>query len=177
MSVFRRISTGIEKVWSTYPAIGIVALFVVLGYGVYQSTQAKDYALQARTAVRGQLAAKDDTITEKDREITDLHNQLAAKDASLTGLTIVVGQIYNAAIALQGQVTALGGQPKTIPVTLPRPTTLTPPAVSSTVLPGAAFGPKAPVTVPQPNLPPPRTAPPAVNLQVQCLVICPQKGG
>lgn len=168
MSVFGRASKAVEKVLIAWPLIGVLAIFAALGISVYLAYQARQQSAANGIAIKGQLAAKDATIAAKDAQILDLQRQLAAKDAALTGLTAVTGQIYSAAIALQQQVTALGGQPKTIPVTLPRPTVLSPPGVAS------------PTPVSSPAARPSTASPtssqsPALNLQVQCPIICPPK--
>lgn len=176
---FRRATGAARHLWASFPLIGVLALFAGIGYGIFQSYHARQLAATAakfgsdNKALIQQIQTQDAaTIKTKDDRITDLQNQLAQKDTALTGQTSIIGQIYNAAVALQQQVIALGGKPKTIPVTLPggKPTTLNPP-------PGAAFSPKAPVTVPQPNPSPPPEAPPAVSLQIQCPIICPPKRG
>lgn len=177
---FRRVTRAARHLWASFPLIGVIALFAALGYGIFQSYHARQLAAVAaqfgkdnkaliekiQTQDAATIKAKDDIIADKDR-------QLAAKDAALEGQTSIIGQIYNAAIALQQQVTALGGKPKTIPVTLPggRPTTLNPP-------PGAASSPqaKAPASSP-PQVVPAPSASPAVNLQIPCLPICPPKRG
>lgn len=85
----------------------------------------------ANDAIRGQLATKDDVIASKDAQIRDLQQQVTNKDTAIVGQTAIIGQLYNGAVALQQQVIALGGQPKTLPITIPsKPTALTPPPSS-----------------------------------------------
>lgn len=176
---FHRVAGAAKHLWTAFPLVGVLVLFAAIGYGVFQSYHARQLAAtaakfgsdnkaliqQIQTQDAATIKAKDDVIAEKDR-------QLAEKDAALTGQTSIIGQIYNAATALQQQVIALGGKPKTIPVTLPgRTTTLNPP-------PGAALSPqtKAPASSPPPVVPS-AGPPPAVSLQVPCLVVCPPKRG
>lgn len=174
---FHRVAGAARHLWASVPLIGFVALFAGIGYGVFQSYHARQLAAtaaqfgkdnkklieQIQTQDAATIKAKDDIIADKDRQIT-------AKDASIASLTLVVGQVYTAAVALQQQVTALGGQPKTIPVTLPRTTTLSPPPSS----PAPAVPPRPPgasTVAPTPSMSP------AINLQVPCLPICPPKRG
>lgn len=176
---FRRVTGAARHLWASFPLIGVLALFAALGYGIFQSYHARQLAAVAaqfgsdNKALIQQIQTQDQaTIKAKDDRITDLQNQLAAKDVALEGQTSIIGQIYNAAIALQQQVTALGGKPKSIPVTLPgKPTTLNPPPSSL-----------VPVTPPRPVPGTSTVAPspgpsPAINLQVPCLVVCPPKRG
>jgi hypothetical protein len=170
---FHRVAGAARHLWASVPLIGFVALFAGIGYGVFQSYHARQLAAvaaqfgkdnkalieQVKTQDAATIKTKDDVIAEKDR-------QLREKDTALTGQTSIIGQIYNAAIALQQQVTALGGKPKTIPVTLPgQHTTLIPSPGGTTVPP-----PPRPVRLPVAPSPSPS---PAINLQIQCPVICP----
>lgn len=125
---------------------------------------------QANEAIRGQLASKDAVIASKDAQLVDLQHQVADKDTAIVGQTAIIGQIYSAAVALQQQVIDLKGQPKTIPITLPgQSTALTPPPSSPAPgsIPRLAPGASTAAPVPSPS--------PAINLQVQCPVICPPK--
>ncbi len=168
MSVFGRTSKAVEEVLIAWPLIGVLAVFAAIGMSVYLAYQTRQAAKANGMAIRGQIVAKDATIASKDAQILDLQKQLAAKDVAITGETAIIGQLYNGAVALQQQVTALGGQAKTIPITLPRgPTALTPGTVS-------------PVPSGSPTARPPTASPapsqsPAVNLQVQCPIICSPK--
>lgn len=118
----------------------------------------------------GKLADKDATIKAKDAQITELGTQVLARDNAIAGQTTIIGQLYNSAVALQQQVTSLGGQARTIPITLPtQPTRISPapprsPAAVSTPPHAAA----ASGAVPTPSVSP------AVNLQIQCPIVCPQ---
>lgn len=169
---FRRVTKAVGHLWASFPLIGIIVLFAALGLVVYQAHSARQYAAtaakfgidnkalieQIKNQDAATIRAKDDVIAEKDR-------QLREKDAALTGQTSIIGQIYNAATALQQQVIMLGGKPKTIPVTLPgRPTTLNPP-------PGGAA--PAPASTVRPPVAPVPSMSPAVSLQIQCPIICP----
>jgi hypothetical protein len=171
---FHRVAGAARHLWASVPLIGFVALFAGIGYGVFQSYHARQLAAtaaqfgkdnkalieQVKTQDAATIKAKDDVIAEKDRQLTE-------KDAALTGQTSIIGQIYNAATALQQQVIALGGKPKTIPVTLPgRGTTLVPSPG------GAASAPVSTVRPPVAPSPSPSMSP-AISLVVPCLVICP----
>ena len=134
MKILRRAGGAVEHIWASYPFIGIMVLFIAIGFGVYQGSKAKVYAKQS-VAISKQNGitieqlrkTQQDALAEKDRRI-------AEKDLNIQNLTTVVGQIYNAALALQQQVITLGGKPKVIPVTIPTKTSLTPssnPAASS----------------------------------------------
>jgi hypothetical protein len=169
---FRRVTGVVRHLWISFPLVGVVVLFAVLGYMLYQGHSARVYAATAAKfgsdnkklieQVQKQDAA---TIKAKDDAIADKDRQLAAKDTALEGQTSIIGQIYNAAIALQQQVTALGGKPKTIPVTLPGRSTTLIPSPGRTVL--TPTSPVLPPVAPSPGMSP------AVNLQIQCPVICP----
>jgi hypothetical protein len=128
---FQRIAREIEKTWAAYPLIGIIALFAVLGYSVYQGYKAKDYAKTAASIssdnsdlIKKNLKSKDDLIAEKD-------HQISQKDSDIQTQTNVIGQLYNDALALQQQVIVLGGKPKPIPVTLPSKTSVAPAKTSA----------------------------------------------
>ncbi len=162
MSILQRVARGAERTWAAYPLIGIVLLFAAIGLGVFYGYQARilagrasTYARQAHEAVVGQVAAKDAVIAAKEAQIAEKDREIQQRDTAIAGQVSVIGQIYNAAIALQQQVLALGGKPKTIPVMLPSRPTPTP------------TSPRNPVPSP--------AASPAVDwhLTVQCLVICP----
>lgn len=171
---FGRVTGVVRHLWISFPLVGVVVLFAVLGYVLYQGHSARVYAQtaakfgsdnkiliqQIQTQDAATIKAKDDVIAEKDRQLTE-------KDTALAGQTSIIGQIYNAATALQQQVIALGGKPKTIPVTLPgRGTTLVPsPGGSAPPPPSAVRLPVAPT--PSPSMSP------AISLVVPCLVICP----
>ena len=107
---FRRITGAVGHLWASVPLIGFVVLFAVLGYVVFQSYNARHLAAvaaqfgkdnktlieQVKNQDAATIKAKDDVIAEKDR-------QLHEKDTALEGQTSIIGQIYNAAIALQQQ--------------------------------------------------------------------------
>jgi hypothetical protein len=173
-----RTSTAVKKVLVAWPLIGVLAVFGAVGLSVYLAYQARQASKANGQAITGQLASKDALIKSKDDQITDLQRQLAAKDVAIVAQTSIIGQLYNGAVALQQQVTSLGGQPKTLPIKIPSAPTALVPGVSSTVPPGAASSPqaKAPASSPPPVAPAPSVSP-AVNLQIPCLPICPPKRG
>ena len=126
MKILRRAGSAVEHIWASYPFIGIMVLFIGIGFGVFEGSKARQVAeksvviaQQNQDTLKELKKTQQDALAEKDRRI-------AEKDLNIQNLTTVVGQVYNAALALQQQVITLGGKPKTIPVTLPTKTSLTP---------------------------------------------------
>lgn len=120
MNTLRRAGSAVEHIWRSYPFIGIIVLFIAIGFGVFEGSRARQFAEKSVTIAHqnqttlGELKkAQQDAIAEKDRRI-------AEKDTQLTNATIVIGQLYDDAIALQQQVIMLHGNPKPIPVQLPQ---------------------------------------------------------
>lgn len=118
--IFKRAAKAIEHVWASWPFIGIMALFIAISFGVFEGYKARQssersvaIAKENRTTLEDLKNTQQAVINEKDRRI-------AEKDTQLANATIVVGQVYDAALALQQQVIMLGGKPKTIPVTIPQ---------------------------------------------------------
>lgn len=173
---FVRASTAVRKVLVAWPLIGVLAVFGAVGLSVYLAYQARQASKANGQAITGQLASKDAVIKSKDDQLLDLQKQLAAKDVAIVAQTSIIGQLYNGAVALQQQVTSLGGQPKTLPIKIPMPTALAP-GVSSPVPPSSP----APAVPPRPpgasTVAPTPSMSPAINLQVPCLPICPPKRG
>jgi len=131
MKIFRRAGSAVEHIWASYPFIGIMVLFIGIGFGVFEGSKARQVAeksvriaQQNRDTLIELKKTQQDALAEKDRRI-------AEKDLNIQSLTTVVGQVYNAAIALQQQVIMLGGKPKVIPVTIPSKTSLVPPSKSA----------------------------------------------
>lgn len=132
MNTLRRAGSAVEHIWRSYPFIGIIVLFIAIGFGVFEGSRARQFAEKSVTIAHqnqttlGELKkAQQDAIAEKDRRI-------AEKDTQLTNATFVIGQLYDDAIALQQQVIMLHGNPKSIPVQLPQlkgNSTTTPPSV------------------------------------------------
>lgn len=171
-----RASTAIRKVLVAWPLIGVLAVFGAVGLSVYLAYEARQQSKANGAAINGQLAAKDAVVAAKDAQILDLQRQLTAKDIAIVGQTSIIGQLYNGAVALQQQVTALGGQPKTLPIKLPTASTAIAPGVSSGASPGGAAVP-TPTPVRPPVAPASPSPSPAINLQVPCPVVCPPKRG
>lgn len=166
-------ATGlVQRIWREFPAIGIILLFVAIAYGAYQGYKAREVAATAADLGRQNKILIQTTVAAKDAQIRDKDAQLAQRDNAIAGQVQIIGQLYNDALALQEQVTALGGKPKPIPVTLPtpgRPVVPSPspfPATGNRPVPGNTPAP-APTQVPRP------ATSPAVNFQLQCLVLCP----
>ena len=120
MNILRRAGGAVEHIWRSYPFIGIIVLFIGLGFGVFEGSKARQFAEKSvAIAHRNEdtLAelkkTQQDAIAEKDRRI-------AEKDTQITNATIVIGQLYDDAIALQQQVIMLHGNPKPIPVQIPQ---------------------------------------------------------
>jgi len=118
--IFKRATKAIEHVWATFPFIGIMALFIAISFGVFEGYKARQssensvaLAKQNRTTLEELKNTQQAVINEKDRRI-------AEKDAQFITAVTIAGQVYNAALALQQQVTMLGGKPKLIPVTIPK---------------------------------------------------------
>lgn len=167
---FRHVSGAIERIWATYPAIGIIVLFAALGYGIYQGSQAKTYAREARqnaadakTAstengrlLTEKLADKDSIIAAKDAQLAEKDGEIKQRDTAIAGQVNIIGQLYNDAVALQQQVLALHGKPLAIPVTLPSPSppgTARVPSGTQTTRPGVGANspPGIPAAIPSGN--------------------------
>ncbi len=137
--MLRKIAHAIEKIWATYPFIGIVLLFAAIGFTIFIGLKSREAAHAGSLSsqhtydlVQGELKSKDAIIAEKDGEINQRDILIAQKDNAINTQTSIIGQIYNAAIALQQQITLLHGQPKSIPITIPNSNISSPTAISST---------------------------------------------
>lgn len=119
MKILRRAGGAVEHIWASYPFIGIMVLFIAIGFGVYQGSKAKVYAKQSvgiskqnGVTIEQLRKTQQDALAEKDRRI-------AEKDSQIATSTVVIGQLYDDALALQQQVIMLHGIPKSIPIVLP----------------------------------------------------------
>ena len=160
MSVVRRMSAAIERLWAAYPLVGIVLLFGVLAFIVFQSYKARELAATAVHLERTVIAAQQETIRTKDATIADQGKQLAAKDQLISAMNGGITKLVDEVVLLEGQVKKLGGSPAPFSVQIQPPTATATPSPSLT-----------PTTAPTPTPRPSPTLTPAVV--VQCPLVCP----
>lgn len=164
MSIVRRMSAAIERLWAAYPLIGIVLLFAVLAFIVFQSYKARELAATAVHLERTVIAAQQETIRTKDATIVDQGKQLAAKDQLISAMNGGITKLVDEVVLLEGQVKKLGGSPAPFSVQIQPPGSTVTPTVTPASSPSARPSP-SPTPRPSPTLTP--------AVVVQCPLVCP----